>query len=52
MDLELTNKSALIIGGSRGIGQAIAHSLAREGARVALVARMVSTRRGGSGGAR
>ena len=39
MDLELTNKAAIIIGGSRGIGRAIAQGLAREGARVALVAR-------------
>ena len=45
MDLELTDQSALIIGGSRGIGQAIAHSLAREGARVALVARGEDTLR-------
>ncbi|MDP3212698.1 MAG: SDR family NAD(P)-dependent oxidoreductase, partial [Deltaproteobacteria bacterium] len=36
MDLELTGKTALIIGGSRGIGRAIAAALAREGARVAL----------------
>ncbi len=39
MDLELTGRTALIIGASRGIGRAIAASLAREGARVALVAR-------------
>ncbi len=39
MDLALTGKTALIVGGSRGIGRAIAASLAREGARVALVAR-------------
>jgi 3-oxoacyl-[acyl-carrier protein] reductase len=39
MDLELTGKTALVIGASRGIGRAIAAALAREGARVALVAR-------------
>jgi len=39
MDLELTGKRALITGGSRGIGLAIARQLALEGARVALAAR-------------
>lgn len=39
MDLELTGRRALIIGASRGIGRAIAEALAREGARLALVAR-------------
>jgi len=39
MDLELTGKLCLIGGASRGIGRAIAHALAREGARVAAVAR-------------
>ena len=39
MDLELTGKRALVAGASRGIGKAIAHTLAREGARVAAVAR-------------
>ncbi|MDB4930437.1 MAG: hypothetical protein JWM10_2921, partial [Myxococcaceae bacterium] len=34
MDLELTGKTALVIGASRGIGRAIAAALAREGARV------------------
>ena len=39
MDLELAGKRALITGGSRGIGLAIARQLALEGARVALAAR-------------
>ena len=39
MDLELSGKRTLIAGASRGIGRAIAHGLAAEGARVAAVAR-------------
>src|SRR5690349_2730958 len=39
MDLELQHKRALVTGGSRGIGKAIARALALEGANVAILAR-------------
>src|SRR5215472_17144214 len=39
MDLGLHDKHAIVTGGSRGIGKAIARKLAREGADVAIVAR-------------
>jgi NAD(P)-dependent dehydrogenase (short-subunit alcohol dehydrogenase family) len=39
MDLELQDKTAIVTGGSRGIGKAIARELASEGVDVAIVAR-------------
>jgi NAD(P)-dependent dehydrogenase (short-subunit alcohol dehydrogenase family) len=45
MDLELKGKRALITGGSRGIGLAVAEALVDEGVDVALAARGVPTRR-------
>ena len=39
MNLELDGKACLVSGASRGIGKAIAHALAREGARIVAVAR-------------
>ena len=39
MDLGLGGKRAIVTGGSKGIGKAIALELAREGADVAIVSR-------------
>src|SRR5436190_9042544 len=43
MDLELAGKTAIVTGGSRGIGKAIARELAGEGVDVAIVARSAET---------
>src|SRR5438132_3062808 len=42
MDLELAGKTAIVTGGSRGIGKAIARELAREGVDVVIVARSMN----------
>ena len=39
MDLQLTGRKALVTGGSRGIGRAIAFALLEEGVRVVIAAR-------------
>lgn len=39
MGLQLSGRTALVIGGSRGLGRAIAAELAHEDARVVIVAR-------------
>ena len=39
MDLKLTGKRAIVTGGSRGIGKAIARELASEGVNVVVAAR-------------
>src|SRR5258707_57178 len=39
MDLNLKNQTAVVVGAARGIGYAIAHEFAREGASVGLIDR-------------
>jgi NAD(P)-dependent dehydrogenase (short-subunit alcohol dehydrogenase family) len=39
MNVDLSGKTAVITGGSRGLGEAMAHALAGSGAQIALVAR-------------
>src|SRR5260370_841282 len=39
MDLQLKGKTALILGGSKGLGRGVADALAAEGVAVAIVAR-------------
>src|SRR5438552_9649575 len=43
MDLGLSGKTAIVTGGSRGIGNAIARELAAEGVDVAIIARSPDT---------
>jgi len=45
MDLQLTGKTALVTGASRGIGRAIALGLAREGVKIAIAARRATSTR-------
>jgi 3-oxoacyl-[acyl-carrier protein] reductase len=39
MDLDISGRTALVMGASRGLGRAVAAALAREGARVAMASR-------------
>ena len=39
MKIDLTGKTAVIVGGSGGLGEAMAQTLSRAGAKIALVGR-------------
>ena len=43
MDIQLTNRNAIITGGSRGLGKAMAKEFVRSGANVALIAQPQKT---------
>src|SRR5579863_1972838 len=43
MDLQLKDKTALILGGSKGLGRGVANALAAEGVTVAILARTQNT---------
>lgn len=47
MNLQLENKTALVTGSTKGIGFAIARSLAAEGANVIVKGRSANSARGG-----
>ena len=52
MSLDLTGRTAIVTGASRGIGLAIGQKLAESGANVVLTARKTGGRRGGRGASR
>ena len=49
MDLKIAGRHALVLGGNRGIGLAVAHALAAEGARVTIAARDEAALAGATG---
>src|SRR5580658_5867339 len=48
MNIDLTGRTAVITGGSRGLGEAMAKALAESGAKIALVARDAIANSGGT----